>query len=65
MNTFSQGYRTFNPLKRVAEIRPQIFVYIYTYKHLFYVRENCNELQDFKILMRKDAGKKALTWVSI
>lgn len=39
MNTFSHGYRTFNPLKRVAEIRPQIFVYIYTYKHIYFTLE--------------------------
>lgn len=58
MNTFSHGYRTFNPLKRVAEIRPQIFVYIYTYKHIFYVRENCSELQDFKILEGRMLEKK-------
>lgn len=56
MNTFSHGNRKFNPLKRVAKIWPQIFVYVYKrmYFSLTYTLEKIAVSYETKILMRKE-----------
>ena len=56
MNTFSHGNRKFNPLKRVAKIWPQIFVFVY--KRVYFTLEKIAMSYKTKILMRKDAEIK-------
>lgn len=59
MNTFSHGNRKFNPLKRVAKIWPQIFVFVYN--RVYFTLEKIAMSYKTKILMRKDAEiKKSL-----